>query len=72
MLRFHCKSRGGLKKVEEEEDGEKGEDAWESLRCCRVNGALLSREPFSSFPEVPVPTPPPTQYSLSPSYTKNT
>lgn len=59
MLRFHCKSRGGLKKVEEEEDGEEGEDAWESLRCCRVNGALLSREPFSSFPEVPVPTLPP-------------
>lgn len=46
----------------------RGEDAWESQRCCRVNGALLSREPFSRFPEVPILTPPPTQYSLS-SYT---
>lgn len=59
--------QGALKKVEEEEEGE---DAWESWHCCRVNGAPLSQEPFSGFPEVPVPTPPPTQYNLLPLYTK--
>lgn len=48
---------GALKKVQEEED--EGEDAWESWCCCRVNEALLSREPFSGFPELPVFTLPP-------------
>lgn len=30
----------------------------------------MSREPFNSFPEVPVPSPPPTRYTLSPSKTQ--
>lgn len=60
LTRFYCKSTGGLKEAGEEE----GEDAWESQHCCRVNGALLSREPFSGFPEVPAPSHPPTSRSL--------
>ena len=64
---FMLRVQGPLKKAVEEDEGE---DAWESWCGCRVNEAPLSREPFCGFPEVPVFTPPPTQYPLCPSTPK--